>query len=196
MRKIYLTFVLAFMAFVGAVAQTGNYTGKLDVILGELTQSLDNQTVEITALSSNYKVTIKNLVIADENSEISIPLVEIDNIVLTPTGNGVFTVQPGEFLITVMLFEVMEQEVTVVINSGSIENNVLTLNLSIIVIPDVLEVGVTFNGSLATGIYNTAADGSKAVAYYSITGKKLATEPANGMFIVKYSNGKSVKVVK
>ena len=194
MKKIYLTFVLA-LAFVGVVvAQTGNYTGQINVTIGEFQQPLEDQVVEVTELSSNFKVTIKNLVITDEDSEISIPLVEIENMVFTPAGSGVFTVQPDDFLVTVMLFGIVEKEVTIVINSGSIENNVLSLDLTIIV-EEGFEVGVTFNGSLATGIYNTAADGAKTVAYYLITGEKLNAEPASGIFI-KYANGKSVKVVK
>ncbi|MDR0874013.1 MAG: hypothetical protein LBN27_11205 [Prevotellaceae bacterium] len=47
-----------------------------------------------------------------------------------------------------------------------------------------------------TGIYDTAADGATVTGYYSILGAKLSQEPASGVFIVKYSNGKSVKVVK
>lgn len=50
----------------------------------------------------------------------------------------------------------------------------------------------------AVGIYDIAPDGSDAIAveYYSILGQKLDKEPANGVFIVKYSNGRSAKVLK
>jgi len=46
------------------------------------------------------------------------------------------------------------------------------------------------------GIYDLAADGAVAVGFYSILGAKLSEEPVSGVFIVKYSNGKAVKVVK
>jgi len=47
-----------------------------------------------------------------------------------------------------------------------------------------------------SGIYDVADDGAVAVAYYNLLGQKLNEEPASGMFIVKYSNGKTVKVLK
>jgi len=47
-----------------------------------------------------------------------------------------------------------------------------------------------------TGIYDVASDGAVAVAYYSVLGVKLDKEPASGVFIVKYSNGTVVKVLK
>jgi len=50
--------------------------------------------------------------------------------------------------------------------------------------------------TIEDGIYDLAADGSTVTGYYSILGAKLSAEPANGVFIVKYSNGKAVKVVK
>ena len=57
-----------------------------------------------------------------------------------------------------------------------------------------------YSDSKCTGndIYNPFADNNDAVivAYYTILGQKLDKEPASGMFIIKYSNGKSVKVVK
>lgn len=49
------------------------------------------------------------------------------------------------------------------------------------------------------GIYNPFVDANAdavIVGYYTMLGQKLDKEPASGMFIVKYSNGKSVKVVK
>ena len=48
------------------------------------------------------------------------------------------------------------------------------------------------------GIYDIAPDGSDAVVvgYYTILGQKLSNEPEKGLFIVKYSNGKSIKVLK
>jgi len=46
------------------------------------------------------------------------------------------------------------------------------------------------------GTYDVAADGSTVVGYFSILGAKLSQEPASGLFLVKYSNGKTVKVVK
>ena len=122
--------------------------------------------------------------------------ITLDNVVIAANSGG-FVIQPGTFSI---MLGIGEEEgefemVDVKINSGSIENGVLTLNLGIV---DVLEypIIVSFEGVLATGIYATAADGAKAVAYYSITGKKLSAEPASGIFIVKYSNGKTIKVVK
>ena len=47
-----------------------------------------------------------------------------------------------------------------------------------------------------TNINTLEADEATIVGYFSITGAKLSTEPANGLFIIKYSNGKAVKVVK
>ena len=47
-----------------------------------------------------------------------------------------------------------------------------------------------------TGIETLVADDATIVGYFSITGAKLQAEPANGIFIIKYSNGKAVKVVK
>ncbi|MDR0873430.1 MAG: right-handed parallel beta-helix repeat-containing protein [Prevotellaceae bacterium] len=49
---------------------------------------------------------------------------------------------------------------------------------------------------LNTGIYEISTDGATAIGYYTILGQKLDKEPASGLFIVRYSNGKSIKVVK
>jgi len=46
------------------------------------------------------------------------------------------------------------------------------------------------------GIFEVAADGSVAVGYYTVLGVKLDKEPESGLFIVKYSNGSAVKVLK
>ena len=47
------------------------------------------------------------------------------------------------------------------------------------------------------GIAETAAIvDAVPVAYYSILGAQLSAEPASGIYIIKYSDGKSVKVVK
>jgi hypothetical protein len=50
-----------------------------------------------------------------------------------------------------------------------------------------------------SGIADTIADemgNVEIVGYYTLLGQKLAEEPANGIFIVKFSNGKTVKIAK
>jgi hypothetical protein len=58
------------------------------------------------------------------------------------------------------------------------------------------ELSINFAVPEESGIFDTLADGSTVVGYYTILGAKLTQEPENGVFIVKYSNGKAVKVVK
>ena len=55
-----------------------------------------------------------------------------------------------------------------------------------------------FDGTVGNGIAEILADEQNAdiVAFYSIMGMKLADEPEKGLFIVKFSNGKSVKILK
>ena len=55
---------------------------------------------------------------------------------------------------------------------------------------------IPFTAAPVLGINDLAADDSAVTGYYSILGAKLSAEPASGIFIVKYANGKAVKVVK
>jgi len=50
----------------------------------------------------------------------------------------------------------------------------------------------------ATGIADVfaAEEGAEIVGYYNLVGQKLANEPAKGIFIVKFSNGKTIKMAK
>ena len=47
-----------------------------------------------------------------------------------------------------------------------------------------------------TGIEDVLVEDAEIVAYYNLLGQKLAGEPTSGIFIVKLSNGKSVKIAK
>ncbi len=49
---------------------------------------------------------------------------------------------------------------------------------------------------VTTGTNIPKADDATVAGYYSIMGAKLSAEPASGVFIVKYANGKAIKVVK
>ena len=55
---------------------------------------------------------------------------------------------------------------------------------------------VYFTSDTNVGINTPTSDDVTVIGYYSITGVKLSVEPASGIFIIKYSNGKAVKVVK
>ena len=48
----------------------------------------------------------------------------------------------------------------------------------------------------SSGIYVVAEEGLVVVAYYDNDCNQLSVEPAEGIFCVKYSNGKMVKVLK
>ena len=47
-----------------------------------------------------------------------------------------------------------------------------------------------------SNIPNIFVDDAEIVGFYNLVGQKLAGEPASGIFIVKYSNGKAVKIAK
>ena len=47
-----------------------------------------------------------------------------------------------------------------------------------------------------TAIITATADAAQIAGYYSIMGQRLTTEPANGIYIIMYSNGTAKKVVK
>jgi hypothetical protein len=49
---------------------------------------------------------------------------------------------------------------------------------------------------LGTGIGDVTADGKVITGYYTILGVQLDKEPASGIFIEKYSDGTSAKIVK
>ena len=56
---------------------------------------------------------------------------------------------------------------------------------------------IYFYKGISSGISKLAAnDGLTITGYYSILGAKLPAAPASGVFLVKYSNGKTVKFVK
>ncbi|MDR0873186.1 MAG: calycin-like domain-containing protein [Prevotellaceae bacterium] len=199
MKKIYLTFVLALAAFVGAAAQTGYYTGTITVALGGTPIEVPAQTIALSSTS----ITISNL---DLSSYPTIPLagalnIEIDELVTTQSGDGYTLTREGTKSINVLTtLSPTPIPAEVALESGSIDaDGKLVLDLDIDaglpVSIDVKFEGV-YSGALPAGLYDTAENGATAVAYYSILGKKLNAEPANGVFIVKYSNGKSLKVVK
>jgi hypothetical protein len=54
----------------------------------------------------------------------------------------------------------------------------------------------SYSETSENGFFDITTEGATAVGYYTIFGVKLSQEPAKGLFIVKYSNGKAVKVIK
>jgi len=57
-------------------------------------------------------------------------------------------------------------------------------------------VKATLNVSIITSVIETTVRQAEIVGYYSIMGIKLSQEPASGIYIIKYDNGKTVKAIK
>jgi len=82
---------------------------------------------------------------------------------------------------------------------GSVEGILEGDDSPVVVVKSDCENGLLSNEVcelIPDGIYNVAPDGAVAVAYYTLLGVKLDKEPASGLFIVKYSNGAILKVLK
>jgi len=195
MKKNCLTLVLAVMAFVGASAQVGEYNGTVTFSANPTSNAVIEESgtfYTLTLMDLNIAAaSFGNVVIGDvEITGVSIS----DNVLSGGEEKSISATLPPA--LTAMNGGVSEITVRASLTSGKIEENVLTFTVKIADIPFIQQINVTFEGSLVTGIYDVAANNATATAYYSITGKKLNAEPESGIFIVKYSDGKSVKVVK
>jgi hypothetical protein len=156
MKKISLTLFAILMAFTSAFAQTGMYTGTVHAIApGLIDETLEGVSIEVRATGGNYALDLQEL---DMGGGVSIPAFTLDEVIITPQGSGYTLSRPGTVTVTMPELVIpgvgtlTDVDVIFTFTNGTIENDVLTINLNaaVQVYPPVLIIDVTINfeGSL------------------------------------------------
>ncbi|MDR1761667.1 MAG: calycin-like domain-containing protein [Bacteroidales bacterium] len=185
--------VLATVTFEGSIPIeteiAGTYTGDMNITAGPEPTLVPEQNVVITQQGSTYTISVLNFSFMN----MQLGDLEIAGISASETGNIVTLTksEPSEGPAS------LPMPTTITVNETTITNGVLSLNLSVSGSMGPL-AAVTFEGSIdeETAIEIIEEANAEIEGFYSLTGQKLSVEPTNGIYIVRFTNGKSVKVAK
>ncbi|MDR1761641.1 MAG: hypothetical protein LBR55_04260 [Bacteroidales bacterium] len=194
MKKVFVIIGLLFsLGLTSIVAQdyVGTYSGTLTITptvytlgnIDDVNLEIENQTLQVNTDWLGWY----DIPIFKEGEPANIGFIQV---AFAPSGT-----------ITAPDIDGMDGTVTFSIVSGSVANNTITLTVRMVdkatggTHADVI---LSYTGTKQEPIgMNESVTAEKIIAgFYSITGKKLNEEPQNGVYIVKYTNGTSEKVMK
>jgi hypothetical protein len=158
MKKINLTLFAILMAFTSVFAQTGVYTGIVDVSIPffSMNESMEDVPIEVKTSGSNYALFLDDL---DIGGGIVIPSFEMNNVNITDNGGGNYTLtRTGSINVTIPQIVTPvgtfnNVPVSITLTSGAIHSNVLTLAFGavatiVIIVPVPVNITIDFEGSL------------------------------------------------
>jgi len=177
----------------------GNYTGVVNAVISALSinQNFNGITIELKRSGSNYSLVIAELDLGNGNI---LPEYELDNVTITPAGEGYELSKSGPLNIIIPVVEVPpilplfpegmtfnDVEVAITLINANIENGILTMEIKGIatlgsIFP--ITINVYFNGT-NLGITNYEFGNSNLVVY---------PNPTNGQFSVVSSEMSVVSI--
>lgn len=202
MKKVFVSLGLLLtlgLANVAAQDYVGTFSGTLTITppivytlgdVNDINVLIEDQTFQV----GTDHVGWYDMPIFNEGEPVNIGFVNVE---FTPNGTG----SEQHFAISAPNIDGANGTVTFSIVSGTVSNTAVTLTVHMVdkaTGGTQADVTFTYTGTkqASTGINEIVTTEKIIAGYYSITGQKLDKEPQSGIYIVKYNNGTSEKVMK
>lgn len=197
MKKLILSFLSCLILF---SAYATDYTGDLVITLDESTSSTDKDrtvTVEYDAAKDSYKLSITNF----SFQKLSIGDIVVEGVKGEESADkrSVRLYTENSYELTVMLVMKVSVDFEGVISKDEnlIEKSFKITKLNIKNVPKYGTITCTFEGTApaSTAIQSIVAD-TNDYQIYNLTGRKVDNMNESGIYIIRYSNGVTKKIIK
>lgn len=171
------------------VVNTNDYPGLLTANVGGKDMPFPDMTVTVNEMSDGtYQLVVPGF---SPVPGVQVPAITIPGVKGTKDGDNITF---DGITTSVDLGSLGTTNVT--LNSAAVTDGDLTLDATVVV-EGLIPVGVTFGPATTDGVHSVTTTSGKPVAMYNMNGQQVDINTnAKGVYVIKYSDGKTVKVVK